>query len=92
MLLEPQHYLERLQYKIKLHKDIYGGSCEYTKTWRLELCKKMNRHPTTRGYNWGWYVIEPINFEVGFWEDGGTDDLKGVDINQWNALARLLQP
>lgn len=92
MLLEPQHYLESLQRKIQLHKEIYGGKCEYTKNWRLELRKYRNRHPTTDGKSWGWYNIDPINFSAGFWEQDGRDDLKDVDIDLWNAIARELKP
>lgn len=90
MLQPPEFYLDGLKAHIERHRAYWGGKCEYTGKWRLELTKKTNRHPTTRGYRWGWYEISPLGIEVGFWEDGGKDDLKGVDINQWNALAREL--
>lgn len=46
----------------------------------------------TDGKSWGWYNIDPINFSAGFWEQDGPDDLKDVDIDLWNAVAKELKP
>lgn len=64
---------------------------KYAKDWNLQLKRKTNRHTTTNGYLWGWYEIFPLDIEVGFWNnETGRDDLKDVDITEWNNEAKRL--
>jgi hypothetical protein len=80
-LKDPSEYMEDLR-KLRL-------SNPYAKNWKLRLETKTNRHPETNGGSWGWYEIFPLGMEIGCW--GTTeDDLKGVDFNEWNAKAAML--
>ena len=80
-LNEPSFYIP------DLHK--LRNRNKYTKSWKLKLETKTNRHPETAGGTWGWYEIFPLGITVGYW--GSTkDDLKKVDIQAWNAEAERL--
>ena len=82
-LRDPEEYLERLKKLRERNK--------YAKSWKLSLEKKTNRHTTTNGYLWGWYEIFPLGIEVGFWNnETGRDDLKDIDIAEWNNEAERL--
>lgn len=78
---EPEEYLPALEKFRKENK--------YAKTWELRLEKRTNRHRETGGGYWGWYEVWPLGVEVGFW-GSNRDDLKGVDIKDWNQRAAAI--
>ncbi|NQY84459.1 MAG: hypothetical protein HRT34_06630 [Alcanivorax sp.] len=85
-LLEPQDYLPALARYIARRRPpngfMFGDPV-------LRIERKKNRHRETDGGAWGWYEITPIGVVIGYW---GTerDDLRGVNIEAWNAKAASL--
>lgn len=77
-LKDPSEYMPQLN-SLRAHN-------QYAKDWKLRIEKRTNRHPETGGGPWGWYEICPLGIHIAFW---GTnrDDLKGVDIADWNRRA-----
>ncbi len=78
-LQSPEYYIDRL-HRIRKRAPLA----------ELKIESKKNKHPTLDGRSWGWYEISPLGIEIGFWERGGIDDLKGVDIEDWNNRAQEL--
>lgn len=80
-LKEPEEYmtaLERLRERDK-----------YAKNWKLRIEKHTNRHRETGGGYWGWYEVHPLQDHVAYWGTG-RDDLKGVDLEEWNRRAEII--
>lgn len=80
-LQDPQEYmpeLERLRERDK-----------YSKGWKLRVQKHTNRHRETDGGLWGWYEVHPLGIVVGYWGTG-QDDLRGVDLSEWNQRAEAI--
>lgn len=78
-LKDPSHYLPML---IKLRSEN-----KYAKNWNLEIETHTNRHNDLNGYPWGWYSLSPLGIELGFWSKD-RDDLKEIDIREWNKEAK----
>ena len=55
----------------------------------LRVERKTNRHPDEYRNPWGWYEVFPLGITVGFW-GAGKNDLRGVDIAEWNNRAKAL--
>lgn len=80
-LQEPREYMPAL---VKLRE-----SNKYAKNWKLSIEKHTNRHRETDGGCWGWYEVHPLQDCVGYWGTG-RDDLKGVDLEEWNRRAEII--
>ena len=80
-LKSPAEYLPRLEALRKVNP--------YAKRWTLRLERHTNRHPECSGRPWGWWTVHPLDVEVGYW-GSDKDDLKGVDVDAWNAEAAQL--
>jgi hypothetical protein len=80
-LKNPDEYLPQLEKLRKIDP--------YAKNWKLSLMRHTNRHRETNGGIWGWYEVHPLSIEVGYFGTG-HDDLKAVDINDWNKKAEAI--
>lgn len=84
-LQPPEYYHQQLTDLRRTNK--------YAKRWKARLEVRTNRHPNCDGSPWGWYEVWPLDAHVGHWSGRNKekrDDLKGVDIDDFNAaLAEL---
>jgi len=74
-LESPEYYHELLWSLRRVNK--------YAKNWKAKIEMNTNKHPDCSGYNWGWYVIFPLDILVGYWSKT-RDDLRDVDIKEFN--------
>jgi hypothetical protein len=81
--------LQKPEYYIPDLKKLWERN-NYSQKWKLQLVRKTNRHPETNGGLWGWYEIFPLEETVGYWSEYGKDDLKGINIIEWNREAEIV--
>lgn len=75
--------LKDIEHYQKRHSELCRKN-PYAKLWKLRIGKHTNRHPRTNGGSWGWYAVFPFESEVvGYWNDSGEDDMRGVDLAKW---------
>lgn len=59
------------------------------KSCKLRVEKRTNQHREPDGGLWGWYEVHPLGIVVGYWRPG-QDDLRGVDLDEWNQCAEAI--